>query len=132
MSRVARFLLIQTYQIGKNVTNYLKLYEMALNYTKWTLNIPNCHKIYQHLPFKGPPKFTQICIFGLKTNHLATLVMSTILRLQFGGRQNNVRSTVCVFVACRNLNSAFTYTDLKPLPLAIRMIYLRIQPFEWS
>jgi hypothetical protein len=26
---------------------------------------------YQHLPF--PPKFIQIWIFGLKTNHLATL-----------------------------------------------------------
>jgi hypothetical protein len=75
MFRVAKFFLIKTDQIGKNVTNNLKLYEIALNYTKWTLNIPNGHKIYQHLPFKGPPKFTQICIFGLKTNHLATLVM---------------------------------------------------------
>jgi hypothetical protein len=30
-------------------------------------------KIYQHFPFKGPPKFTQIGIFGLKIYHLATL-----------------------------------------------------------
>jgi hypothetical protein len=36
-------------------------------------NIPNGHKIYQHFPFQGPPKFTQIGIFGFKTNHLATL-----------------------------------------------------------
>jgi hypothetical protein len=28
---------------------------------------------YQHLPFKGPPKFTQIRIFGLKKNNLAIL-----------------------------------------------------------
>jgi hypothetical protein len=28
---------------------------------------------YQHLPSQDPPKFTQIVIFGLKTNHLATL-----------------------------------------------------------
>jgi hypothetical protein len=27
------------------------------------INIPNGHKIYQHLPFKGPPKFTQIWDF---------------------------------------------------------------------
>jgi hypothetical protein len=26
-------------------------------------NIPNGNKIYQHLPFKRPPKFTQIWIF---------------------------------------------------------------------
>jgi DNA topoisomerase IB len=29
---------------------------------------------YQHLPLQDPPKFTQIWIFGLKTNHLAALV----------------------------------------------------------
>jgi hypothetical protein len=27
----------------------------------------------QHLPLQGPPKFTQIGIFGLKIYHLATL-----------------------------------------------------------
>jgi hypothetical protein len=26
----------------------------------------------KHLPLQHPPKFTQIGIFGLKTNHLAT------------------------------------------------------------
>jgi hypothetical protein len=26
--------------------------------------------------FQGPPKFTQIYIFGLKTNHLATLTLT--------------------------------------------------------
>jgi hypothetical protein len=32
-------------------------------------------KIFQikHFPFQGPPKLTQFGIFGLKTNHLATL-----------------------------------------------------------
>jgi hypothetical protein len=29
--------------------------------------------VYQHLQLQDPPKFTQIWIFGLKTNHLATL-----------------------------------------------------------
>jgi hypothetical protein len=61
--RVARFFLVQTYQIGKNITNDHKLYHPPINYTKWPQNIPNGHKIYQHLPFKGPPKFTQIWAF---------------------------------------------------------------------
>jgi hypothetical protein len=72
-TRVARFFLIQIYQIGKNITNDHKLYQTAINYTYWPYNIPNGHKIYQHLPFKGSQKFTQMGIFGLKTNHLATL-----------------------------------------------------------
>jgi hypothetical protein len=29
--------------------------------------------MYQHLPLQDPPKFTQIWIFSLKTNHLAAL-----------------------------------------------------------
>jgi hypothetical protein len=29
------------------------------------------------IPLQDPPKFTQIWIFGLKTNHLATLVCAT-------------------------------------------------------
>jgi hypothetical protein len=37
--------------------------------------------INQHLPLQRLPKFTQIWIFGLKTNHLATL-RSTRLREQ--------------------------------------------------
>jgi hypothetical protein len=60
--------------LGKNITNDHKLFQTAIDYNKWTYNIPNGHKIYQHLPFKGPPKFAQTGIFGLKTNHLATLV----------------------------------------------------------
>jgi hypothetical protein len=60
MLRAARFFLVQTYQNGKNIKNDNKLYQTAINYTKWPLNIPNGHKIYQHLPFKGPLKFTQI------------------------------------------------------------------------
>jgi hypothetical protein len=58
---------------------------MALKYTKWLKNIPNDHKIYyQHFFIQGPTKFTQIGIFGLKTNHLATLVcdLTTMLDKQ--------------------------------------------------
>jgi hypothetical protein len=28
--------------------------------------------MYQHFPFQGPPKYTQIGISGTKINHLAT------------------------------------------------------------
>jgi hypothetical protein len=35
--------------------------------------MPNGHKIYQSLPLKDRPKFTQIGIFGSKVYHLATL-----------------------------------------------------------
>jgi hypothetical protein len=35
----------------------------------------------QHLPLQDPPKFTQIWIFGLKTNHLATLLGTTASKL---------------------------------------------------
>jgi hypothetical protein len=38
-----------------------KMDQMSIKYT------------YHNLPLQGPPKFTQIRIFGLKTNHLATL-----------------------------------------------------------
>jgi hypothetical protein len=34
----------------------------------------NNHKTIKHFPFQGPPKFTRIGIFGLKTNHLAALL----------------------------------------------------------
>jgi hypothetical protein len=46
LTRVARFILVQHTKTGKN--------------------IPNNHKIYRHLPFIDPLKFTQIGIFGLK------------------------------------------------------------------
>jgi hypothetical protein len=54
---------------GKNIPN-----------TKLLQNIPNCSKIYQHLPWQDPPKFTQIGIFGLKIYNLATLYIVTHLR----------------------------------------------------
>jgi hypothetical protein len=34
--------------------------------------------VYQHLPSQDRPKFTQIGIFGLKINHLATQFQTTI------------------------------------------------------
>jgi hypothetical protein len=64
LNRFARFVLVQTYQIGKKIiTNYHKLDQTAINYSKWPQNTPYGHKIYQHLPFKGPPKFAHIWDF---------------------------------------------------------------------
>jgi hypothetical protein len=58
---------------------------------------------YQDLPLQDPTKFSQIGIFGLKTNHLATLldfinysltnfptiaaIMSTLPPLRFGSKK---------------------------------------------
>jgi hypothetical protein len=39
---------------------------MVIKYPKCQSSIPNGHKIYQHFPIEGPPKFTQIGIFGSK------------------------------------------------------------------
>jgi hypothetical protein len=44
-----------------------------INDIKLLLDIPNIHKIFQYFPFQGPPKYTQIGIFGTKINYLATL-----------------------------------------------------------
>jgi hypothetical protein len=66
MTRVARFSLVQTFQIGKNITNNHNLYQPVINYTKWPKNIQNGYEIYQHLPFKYPPKFPQIWNFGFE------------------------------------------------------------------
>jgi hypothetical protein len=49
---------------------------MATKYTKWSQNIPNGHKVYQHLPLQDPLKFGHIGILGLKICHLATLEQS--------------------------------------------------------
>jgi hypothetical protein len=61
---------------GKNVAKRGKIYQMAIIDTKWPENWPNGHKMYQHPTLLGPPKFTQIGIFGLKRNHLATPILT--------------------------------------------------------
>jgi hypothetical protein len=50
----------------------LQIFLVAI-YQNGVKNIPNDHKICQHLPLQCPPKFTQIGIFGLKIYRLATL-----------------------------------------------------------
>jgi hypothetical protein len=48
---------------------------MTIKFKKWQQTTPNGHKIYQHYPFKGPPKYTQIGIFCMTINHLATVAV---------------------------------------------------------
>jgi hypothetical protein len=47
---------------GENIPNDLKLYHRAIKFIQG--RIPNGHIIYQHFPFQGPRKYTQIQIFG--------------------------------------------------------------------
>jgi hypothetical protein len=66
-SGLHRFLLVQyCTKTGKHVPNVQKI-------TKWPLNIPNGHRIYNKFRFQGTPKYTQSGIFGMKICHLATL-----------------------------------------------------------
>jgi hypothetical protein len=76
MTRVARFIVVQTYQNGKNIPNHHKINQTTIKYTKIPKNIPNGHKKTKHLQFQHPPNFTQIGIFGFIINHLATPVLS--------------------------------------------------------
>jgi hypothetical protein len=39
---------------------------MTVKYSKWPRNIQNGHKIYQHFPFQGYPKFTKSRVSGMK------------------------------------------------------------------
>jgi hypothetical protein len=72
--QVCQIFMVQHTKTGKNIPSDNKISQIA---TKWTENLPNGHKIYQHLPLQDTPKFTQIRIFGLKINHLATLGWKT-------------------------------------------------------
>jgi hypothetical protein len=58
------------YQINAKLPNCHKIYQIAVIY------IPNEHKMYQHFPFQGPLKFTQIRFFDFKIYHLETLLKS--------------------------------------------------------
>jgi hypothetical protein len=51
-----------------------KMHQINTKCTKCPKNIPNGNKIFQHFPFLGPLKIYPNLDFGLKINHLATLV----------------------------------------------------------
>jgi hypothetical protein len=61
-------------------------YQITTKYTKRPINIPNCRKIfrmamiYQHSPFQGPPKYTQISVLVCKyIYHRATLLSPKVI-----------------------------------------------------
>jgi hypothetical protein len=61
MDKSCQIFLELTYQNGNNIPNDHKIF-------------PNYHKMYQRFRFQGPPKFTQMKIFGIKICHLAILI----------------------------------------------------------
>jgi hypothetical protein len=71
------------YQNGENIPNDHKTYQNVIKCNKWPENGPNSHNIYQQRPLQDPVKFTQIGIFGLKTYHLATLLATRTIEMQY-------------------------------------------------
>jgi hypothetical protein len=61
------------------------MYQTAKRYTPSLSNIPNGHKMYQHFTFQSLPNYSQIGIFRLNRNHLATLIGT-----MFGSQAANV------------------------------------------
>jgi hypothetical protein len=48
--------------------------------------------MYQHFPLQDPPRFSEIGIFGLITNHLATLLeaLEPFFQIQLSGDRRTV------------------------------------------
>jgi hypothetical protein len=59
--------------LGTRYQTEEKIYQMTTKFIRYPQNRPNGHKICRDFPLQDPTKFTQIGIFGSKTNHLATL-----------------------------------------------------------
>jgi hypothetical protein len=73
--------------------------------------------MYQHLPLQDPPKFTQIWIFGFKTNHLAT--MEERRNIRFDCSQNGLFISNSIhFCNCINsgIGSDFEFMNIAGLP----------------
>jgi hypothetical protein len=79
---------VQNTKTGENIPNDHKIFQMAIKYFHLPLNRPNGHKIYQDFPLQDPPKFIQIGILGLKTNHLAAAEMPVRIWKTFECRTN--------------------------------------------
>jgi hypothetical protein len=93
-SRVARLFSVKYTKTWRNVQKRSQHFQMATQYNKCPLNIPNGHKIYQYFPFQGPPKYTQGGIFGMKIFHLASLLPSCFA---------NAKDSCC----CKIVSSSF-------------------------
>jgi hypothetical protein len=108
--------MVHNTKTGKNVPNENNMYQMVIKYPQCPLNIPNGHKIYKLFLIKGPPKFTQIWIFCLKINHLATLDGSSLFHM-----------CVCMYVggvavSFSGIDKAFSRLDQNPF---VKFMYKR-------
>jgi hypothetical protein len=67
-ARVARFSAIKHTKMGKNIPKCPNNIKHCLKVYPISCEIDHIygHKIYQHLPVTGTPKFIKIGIFGLK------------------------------------------------------------------
>jgi hypothetical protein len=84
--RTTKFLLNCVHKPGlpdfswRHIPKREKIYQITTKYTKrpkyttWLQYIPKGLKIYQHCHSKGPPKYGQFGIFGMKIFHPPTLV----------------------------------------------------------
>jgi hypothetical protein len=63
------------YQNGENVPNEHEIYQSAIKYTRWPENIPNIPAFSIARPSKIYPNWD----FGLKINHLATLLSEPVV-----------------------------------------------------
>jgi hypothetical protein len=52
---------------------------MTTEYTKYSHNTPNGHKIYPNFPLQDLPKDIQMGIFNMKIHHLATMHWNCLL-----------------------------------------------------
>jgi hypothetical protein len=68
---------------------------MATKYTKWLQNISDGHKIYQHFPFHGPPKYTLIGIFGMKICIHSGIAAACVTRWVCEKVAQNVAKPIC-------------------------------------
>jgi hypothetical protein len=73
-TRVARFFSAQNTKTGNNIPNYHEIYQLPIKYNKRLSNGPSVHKIYHHSSIARPSKVYPNLDFGLRTNHLATLM----------------------------------------------------------
>jgi hypothetical protein len=123
LSRVARFFLTQYTKNVENIPTKLPLnYQMAIKHTKWPYTyIRNVHKIYQLFPFQGPPKFTQIVIFGMKIYYLATLYLYLPdYYFNISQKQNNY------FYCWKQRQSLKNIPQIKKLRAEERLEYIKI------
>jgi hypothetical protein len=124
----------------QNVPNGHKMYQMDTKCTKWTQNVPYGYKIsqmsvkystsaYPKSTFSNlrPSKITQMGIFGLKTNHLATLILSALLCAVTEPRLRSRLS--CYFIPSCGLGSLLNWRKF----VNFWILLFRIdQTFRWA